>query len=180
MSLFLYGDKSHVARARSLVKQEWIGAFDFQDVLVNSILSTVGIKCVLRRYMQDLFEQYNITVLPTFVALKGGDQVCTFLQLSWDTEHTLLIVTSHQLNTNTPHTAFWRSFSRPAWTSQLPLDSVASFRKKAFGTQLTVGQGVMDHGSDGSTNLDGSCGSWVNTYDPLTMIESIKFQEEFQ
>jgi len=32
----------------------------------------------------------------------------------------------------------------------------------------TMGQWVMGHGSNGSTNLDESRGSWVSTCDPLT------------
>jgi len=36
--------------------------------------------------MQELFEQYDVRVLPTFVAVKGGDQVCSSVQLKWDRE----------------------------------------------------------------------------------------------
>jgi len=39
-------------------------------------------------------------------------------------------------------------------------------------TEVAVGQWVMGHGSNGSTNRDGSRGSWVSTcigtHDPLT------------
>ena len=47
------------------------------------------------------------------------------------------------------------------------------------------GSWVMSHGSDGSTNLDGSRWSWVSTcnplaQDPLTDDKSIKFREQFQ
>jgi len=37
-------------------------------------------------------------------------------------------------------------------------------------SEVTMDQGswVMGHGSNGSTNLDGSRGSWVSTCDPLT------------
>jgi len=36
--------------------------------------------------------------------------------------------------------------------------------------ELTLGQWVMWHRSNGSTDLDGSHGSWVTKYDPLSAL----------
>jgi len=46
--------------------------------------------------------------------------------------------------------------------------------------ELTMGQWVTGHGSNGSTSMDGSRASWVSTCDPLTrdqMIKSIKISK---
>ena len=45
---------------------------------------------------------------------------------------------------------------------------------------MTVGKRVMGHGSNGSTILDGSCGSRVRVHDPLTHDNVIGDCQQFE
>jgi len=54
-------------------------------------------------------------------------------------------------------------------TARNAASGTADFRRFALDrAEMTMGQRVAGHGSSGSTNLSGSCGSRVSTRDPLT------------
>ena len=40
--------------------------------------------------------------------------------------------------------------------------------KSSLAVELIIGQWIFGHGSNGSTDMDGSHGSWVSIRDPLT------------